>query len=237
MTNFSRVKKNQILYEKIKSDAEAELSSDQLLSFPKRLSDNLNRKETPVNPANFAKRTKEEAETPVLAAETLDSDALIKSFIQEVKKYNIKSGLRTVEDTNLNILAELELDLPLTISPTEPVTTKVTPIDDTDEAINETKAHISNEIRKWLEPTTEVELSEVLELDEPTIPTAEIETVSEPAASDESLKAKQIFTTPEINDPIENVPVTQSSYLASLFLFIGALFFLVSLALFIYWMI
>ena len=146
MSNLSRSQKNQALYDSIKSDSEATISQDELLALKDRVKGKLKSEET--TEKVYAKRQETYLDDITDLDSTLSSDALIKSFISEVKKYNIKSGLRTVEDTNLNILSELEEDIPLSLDiKSLPEKNEVEIEDD----LELTKQNISEEIRRFLE--------------------------------------------------------------------------------------
>ena len=128
--SLSRVRKNEELYRDLNTNPEENIQSEELSHYANRLnaidSTSFNKMEaestsseaqhlkeqllqadpevTSVKKAEAEKpveQPKEESKAPAFNNEYLDE------FIDEVKQYNIKKGLRSMEDTDLNILNEL----------------------------------------------------------------------------------------------------------------------------------
>jgi len=113
MDNLSRTKKNSVLYEKLHTDSEEAITSDGLSAFANRLheiDDNAFAKMKPeatsMN-AIHARRTDYYSKDPQIKQVTSFNNEYLDEFINEVKQYNVKKGLRTAEDTQTNILNEL----------------------------------------------------------------------------------------------------------------------------------
>jgi len=239
MSEFSRLKKNQALYAAIKADSEASLSESDLLDLKKRLEGSKIDQE--VVEKGFARKKEVEFDELTDLDSTLSSDELIKSFISEVKKYNIKSGLRTVEDTNLNILKELEREdkedsNTNIVSPSEPII-EAKPFTEATEDLEVTKQNISEEIRRLLEedpsllagadaikeellkPTSENELSKTAELKDPSL----------------EVEKTEVAETELIDNAAIEKALNKDRW-ASFFLFVSTLFFMVAVSLFVYWL-
>ena len=110
MDNLSRTKKNSVLYEKLHTDSEEAITSDGLSAFANRLheiDDNtfakMNPEATSMN-AIHARRTDYYSKDPQIKQVTSFNNEYLDEFINEVKQYNVKKGLRTAEDTQTNIL-------------------------------------------------------------------------------------------------------------------------------------
>lgn len=121
MSQFSRVRKNQDLYQDIIQDDSSEIIESSLRDYERRVS-----KDSIESSAYVASRLKrneqivehieeevvEVVEEPIqlqsAAKEDILSDRdLLSDFIEEVKHYNINKGLRSVQDTQTNILNNL----------------------------------------------------------------------------------------------------------------------------------
>lgn len=125
MSKFSRVKKNQDLYQDIIQDDSSEIIESSLRDYERRIS-----KENQVTDEYIANRLKrneqlveqiegkveeprETAQLQTAAKEDILSDRdLLSDFIEEVKHYNINKGLRSVQDTQTNILNNLTQGAP-----------------------------------------------------------------------------------------------------------------------------
>lgn len=159
MTDFSRTKKNQKLYTDLHIDAEERITPKKPSTYQPRLSRS--------NHVSLEKdfsidadiHDKETLKTGDVSLDVFDDDIsndLIQSFISEVKRYNIQSGLRSVEDTNMNILNELNKEMPLVnekkqssdllFEPEKKEAESLTVDDD----LELTKQNISSEIHKLL---------------------------------------------------------------------------------------
>ena len=111
MSQFSRVKKNSDLYKEIIEDNSAEIIENSLRDYKNRMS------KSEVKEDYVASRLKrnekinvesESIEKAVDKTEILSDRDLLSDFIEEVKHYNINKGLRSVQDTQTNILNNLE---------------------------------------------------------------------------------------------------------------------------------
>lgn len=116
MDNLSRTKKNSDLYQKMHSDNEADIKSDRLSAFANRLHEidgttfaAMKPENTSVNPLHARKN--EYLEPSVKSDKTniaSFNNEYLDEFINEVKQYNIKKGLRSDLDTQTNILNEIK---------------------------------------------------------------------------------------------------------------------------------
>lgn len=113
MDNLSRTKKNNQLYQKLHSDNETQISSDRLSLYANRLHeiDNERFSEMTTNATSdnplHAKKTEYLNSEPAPQQISSFNNEYLDEFISEVKQYNIKKGLRAVEDTQTNILKEV----------------------------------------------------------------------------------------------------------------------------------
>jgi hypothetical protein len=113
MDNLSRTKKNNQLYQKLHSDNETQISSDRLSLYANRLHeiDNERFSEMTTNATSdnplHAKKTEYLNTEPAPQQISSFNNEYLDEFISEVKQYNIKKGLRAVEDTQTNILKEV----------------------------------------------------------------------------------------------------------------------------------
>ena len=113
MDNLSRTKKNNQLYQKLHSDNETQISSDRLSLYANRLHDidnesfsKMTTNATSDNPLHAKKAEYLNTEPESRQISSFNNEYL-DEFISEVKQYNIKKGLRAVEDTQTNILKEI----------------------------------------------------------------------------------------------------------------------------------
>lgn len=116
MSQFSRVKKNSDLYKEIIEDNSSEIIENSLRDYKNRMSKNEVKEEDYV--ASRLKRNEkineeinvesESVEKVIDKTEILSDRDLLSDFIEEVKHYNINKGLRSVQDTQTNILNNLE---------------------------------------------------------------------------------------------------------------------------------
>ncbi len=111
MSQYSRVKKNSDLYKEIIEDNSAEIIENSLRDYKNRMS------KSEVEEDYVASRLKrnekinvesESIEKVIDKTEILSDRDLLSDFIEEVKHYNINKGLRSVQDTQTNILNNLE---------------------------------------------------------------------------------------------------------------------------------
>lgn len=115
MSQFSRVNKNKELYQDIIQDDDTEIIESSLRDYERRMSKHNQNTDDYV--ASRLKRNEQlvdhlDVEQPVqleaAAKEEILSDRdLLSDFIEEVKHYNINKGLRSVQDTQTNILNNL----------------------------------------------------------------------------------------------------------------------------------
>lgn len=116
MDNLSRTKKNSDLYQKMHSDNEADIKSDRLSAFANRLHEidsttfaAMKPENTSVNPLHARKN---EYLEPTVKSDKANiasfNNEFLDEFINEVKQYNIKKGLRSDLDTQTNILNEIK---------------------------------------------------------------------------------------------------------------------------------
>ncbi len=116
MDNLSRTKKNSDLYQKMHSDNEADIKSDRLSAFANRLHEidsttfaAMKPENTSVNPLHARKN---EYLEPTVKSDKANiasfNNEYLDEFINEVKQYNIKKGLRSDLDTQTNILNEIK---------------------------------------------------------------------------------------------------------------------------------
>lgn len=113
MDNLSRTKKNNQLYQKLHSDNETQISSDRLSLYANRLHEidsesfsEMTANATSDNPLH-ARKTEYLSKEPAVQQISSFNNEYLDEFISEVKQYNIKKGLRAVEDTQTNILKEV----------------------------------------------------------------------------------------------------------------------------------
>lgn len=123
MGNFSRVKKNAQLYQEVIEDDKTSIIESSLLDYERRvkrgdvssdyiasrLKKNKNIEEKTVVEETFNDEIdlKAKDEKVILKEDILRDRDLLADFIEEVKHYNINRGLRTVADTQMNILETL----------------------------------------------------------------------------------------------------------------------------------
>ncbi|MDD3923492.1 MAG: hypothetical protein PHP11_00115 [Erysipelotrichaceae bacterium] len=110
MDDFSRVKKNSELYQKLHSDTDINLDTDRLTKYFERLNriddeitDNMKLESTSINPLHARKISDLDKRTDENVSVSFNNEYL-DEFISEVKQYNIKKGLRVSEDTQTNII-------------------------------------------------------------------------------------------------------------------------------------
>lgn len=113
MDDFSRVKKNSELYQKLHSDTDINLDTDRLTKYFERLNriddeitDNMKLESTSINPLHARKISDLDKRTDENVSVSFNNEYL-DEFISEVKQYNIKKGLRVSEDTQTNIIQNL----------------------------------------------------------------------------------------------------------------------------------
>jgi len=125
MDNLSRTKKNSVLYEKLHTDSEEAITSDGLSAYANRLheiDDNtfakMDPEATSMN-AIHARRADYYSKDPQIKQVTSFNNEYLDEFINEVKQYNVKKGLRTAEDTQTNILNGIRRNDEHKIQPTK----------------------------------------------------------------------------------------------------------------------
>ncbi|QIK70148.1 hypothetical protein G7062_07550 [Erysipelothrix sp. HDW6C] len=187
----SRVKKNQDLHESLASNAESDIQNSNLSHFANRLNqidDQFKRMEEPVVSNQEPTRARQHEVEPVeeKVAETFDTfeNTYLKDFLDEVKEYNVKKGYRETENTQSNIIRELNI-APNVVKPVDEVAMKsvlgqVDPdlahdIEDVSTDLGETRVFNANALRG--------DFDESLDLDQ-TIAMAVQEMVDEPDDAD-----------------------------------------------------
>ncbi len=114
MSQFSRVKKNQDLYSDIIQDDKTEIIDSSLKDYQRRISKDESEETEYVASRLKRNETMLEQIEPMdvelksdYKEEILSDRDLLSDFIEEVKHYNINKGLRSVQDTQTNILNNL----------------------------------------------------------------------------------------------------------------------------------
>ncbi|MEA5026413.1 MAG: hypothetical protein VB012_02005 [Erysipelotrichaceae bacterium] len=121
MDNLSRTKKNSELYEKLHMDSEQDISSQDLSRFANRLHEINNERFEAMEPEatsiNAIHARRDEYLTSEPAAKQVSSfnNEYLDEFINEVRQYNIKKGIRTADDTQTNILRGIRKDEPAAV--------------------------------------------------------------------------------------------------------------------------
>lgn len=104
----SRVEKNKELHKKINQTIDENVNSEALSHYANRLNeidDQFDRMDTP---SRIEPKRAKESTTNLDIFETFENEYL-KDFLDEVKAYNVEKGYRSSQDTNENILEELNL--------------------------------------------------------------------------------------------------------------------------------
>lgn len=165
MSNYSRAKKNQDLYQQLNTDRESDITTEGLSQYANRLNtidqqfEEMQVSATSQQAAHARRNAYfnpiEEKITPNFRNEYLDE------FIDEVKQYNIKKGLRSVEDTQTNILNELRgvtvKDIHVPLKTEEDKTEVSEPQAKEDKPAEQFKESLASQIQKLLEETNEEE--------------------------------------------------------------------------------
>lgn len=104
----SRVEKNKELHKKINQTIDENVNSEALSHYANRLNeidDQFDRMDTP---SRIEPKRAKESTTNLDIFDTFENEYL-KDFLDEVKAYNVEKGYRSSQDTNENILEELNL--------------------------------------------------------------------------------------------------------------------------------
>ena len=134
MSNFSRSKKYEDLHKEIQTDGESNIQSNELSQYANKLNEidsgNFNRMDESNNQMGSRARVNDMNQmTPNQQAvqqqpmteqnpyqqqvgQNQQNNDYMNEFISEVKDYNMKQGLRTAEDTQMNILNEIRSQNP-----------------------------------------------------------------------------------------------------------------------------
>ena len=104
----SRVEKNKELHKKINQTIDENVNSEALSHYANRLNeidDQFDRMDTP---SRIEPKRAKESTTNLDIFDTFENEYL-KDFLDEVKAYNVEKGYRSSQDTNENILEQLNL--------------------------------------------------------------------------------------------------------------------------------
>jgi|GEM_PF-6821658 len=134
MSNFSRSKKYEDLHKEIQTDGESNIQSNELSQYANKLNEidsgNFNRMDESnnqmgsrarVNDMNQMTPNQQAVQQPPMTeqnpyqqqvGQNQQNNDYMNEFISEVKDYNMKQGLRTAEDTQMNILNEIRSQNP-----------------------------------------------------------------------------------------------------------------------------
>lgn len=104
----SRVEKNKELHKKINQTIDENVNSEALSHYANRLNEIDDQFERMDTPSRTEPKRAKESTTNLDIFDTFENEYL-KDFLDEVKAYNVEKGYRSSQDTNENILEELNL--------------------------------------------------------------------------------------------------------------------------------
>lgn len=104
----SRVEKNKELHKKINQTIDENVNSEALSHYANRLNEIDDQFERMDTPSRTEPKRAKESTTDLDIFDTFENEYL-KDFLDEVKAYNVEKGYRSSQDTNENILEELNL--------------------------------------------------------------------------------------------------------------------------------
>ena len=104
----SRVEKNKELHKKINQTIDESVNSEALSHYANRLNEIDDQFERMDTPSRTEPKRAKESTTNLDIFDTFENEYL-KDFLDEVKAYNVEKGYRSSQDTNENILEELNL--------------------------------------------------------------------------------------------------------------------------------
>lgn len=160
----SRVQKNQVLHDQLATDLESDVVNSDLSHFADRLNqidsqfDTIKTNDNRSYDFSHARDNKEEFErTEEKAVQNFDTfeSAYLKDFLDEVKEYNVKKGYRKVDDTQSNIIEELNIspemvrpfndeEIKSVLQQVDPELTDEIEIEDVEESIEATQIYRSD---------------------------------------------------------------------------------------------
>lgn len=104
----SRVEKNKELHKKINQTIDEDVNSEALSHYANRLNEIDDQFDRMDAPSRIEPKRAKESTTNLDIFDTFENEYL-KDFLDEVKAYNVEKGYRSSQDTNENILEELNL--------------------------------------------------------------------------------------------------------------------------------